>query len=282
MTTTQTTSAAPLTDVVIYAVARLIDDGQLKDKREPSHPDLQSLMDRSGVPAEADPNRNLDLMGRQVGKEKRVHYVLNWALKNDLAAGERFVGGLIRMVRGLGGFRPGSPNYAGQDAVAGAIDAFRAAGFVLTSEGDLHPTLLDNLAGRDLTGALRLYVRRAQAGVTDAVLVTDTAKDLVEATAAHVLTEVFGGFAEVPFPTLLGQAFAAVQLSASMKPVESAREQLDRRLYEAACSVNRLRNREAGHGKPFLSSVTDSEARAAATIMGAVSARLLDCLPTLS
>jgi hypothetical protein len=59
----------------------------------------------------------------------------------------------------------------------------------------------------------------------------------------------------------------------------TAQEQLDVALYDLACAVNRLRNREGtGHGRPFLSSVTPVQARSAVQSMGLVAARLLDAL----
>ncbi len=141
--------------------------------------------------------------------------------------------------------------------------------------------MLDTLTGQKLTEALKAYVRRARRGVLDVALVTGTGKDLVEAVASHVLVQRFGNYPEnVNFPMLVGQAFAALGLCAVKKPSPTAQEQMDLALFELACAVNRLRNRQGtGHGRPFLPTVTQSQSRAAVQSMGLVAARLLDALP---
>jgi Abortive infection C-terminus len=262
---------APLCDAVIIAVSRLVDDAQT-ETREPSHSALGDQIERAGLVA-ADPNRS----GKPIGKAKRVRAILHWAIENDLAAGERLVAGLITLVRGCGGFRDGSPNFTGGDVIADAIDAFRMEGFDLGRDGDLRPLVLDGLAGKEMTAALRAYVRRAKRGAEDAALLTGTGKDLVEATAAHVLTERFGAYPTTAnFPTLLGQAFVALGLSTELATARSAQERIDAALYHLACAVNGLRNKQGtGHGRPFLPTVTDSEARTAVESMGLVAERLL-------
>jgi hypothetical protein len=71
----------------------------------------------------------------------------------------------------------------------------------------------------------------------------------------------------------------AIGLCAVKKASPTAQEQMDLALYELACAVNRLRNREGtGHGRPFLPSVTQTQARTAIQSMGLVAARLLDAL----
>jgi len=123
-------------------------------------------------------------------------------------------------------------------------------------------------------------VRRARRGVLDAALVTGTGKDLVEAVAAHVLVQRFGNYSNnANFPTLLGQAFVAAGLCAMRKESPTPQEQMDLALYDLACAVNRLRNREGtGHGRPFVATVTLSQARTAVQSMGLVAARLLAAL----
>jgi hypothetical protein len=123
-------------------------------------------------------------------------------------------------------------------------------------------------------------VRRAQQGVRDAALITGTGKDLVEAVAAHVLVQRFGDYSHRDnFPILVGQAFVAVGLCAVKKTTMTAQEQMDVALYDLACAINRLRDREGtGHGRPFPTTVTTAEARAAVQSMGVVAARLLDAL----
>ena len=118
-------------------------------------------------------------------------------------------------VQGCGGFRSSSTNYVGDEAIKNAAHAFRSEGYELTSDGELHPVLLNNLTGTQMTTALMAYVRRARKGVTDAALVTGTGKDLLEATAKHVLVELKGSCPETTFPALLGLAFVAVGLGRS-------------------------------------------------------------------
>src|SRR5262249_12979712 len=152
--------------------------------------------------------------GQTVGKEKRVRATLSWALENNPEAGASLVANLISMIRASGGFRESSSNYVGAEAVRNAVDAFKAEGYVLTHDGELMSQLLDGLRGVELTEALEAYVRRAKRGGGDAALVTGTGKDLLEATAAHILLERWGGYSSGSnFPTLLGQAFVALGLA---------------------------------------------------------------------
>lgn len=179
----------------------------------------------------------------------------------------------------MGGFRETSQNFVGAEPITNAQEAFRTEGYELSSNGEVVPLLLDNLTGTELTEALQSYVRRAKRGALDAALVTGTGKDLIEATAAHVLTEHYGSYTGLNFPTLLGQAFSALGICAVRDQARKPQERLDAALYELACAVNALRNREGtGHGRPFLSSVTPSEARTAVEGMGIVAERLLDAL----
>jgi hypothetical protein len=267
----------PLSERILIAVARLVDDSMVEPKREPTHSDLDFQVGRAGL-ASVDPKAQ----GQSVGKAKRVRAILSWALDNDVAPGGRFVGGLIAHLQGCGGFRPTSPNYVGAEAIEGASQAFRAEGYELTSDGELRPVLLDNLAGAAMTDALKAYVRRAQKGVADAALVAGTGKDLLEATAKHVLLERWGTCPETTFPGLLGQAFVALGLATPHDAVqkgEPPQKALDRALFEAACAINRLRNREGtGHGRPWPPSMSDAEAREATEIMGIIAGHLLSAL----
>lgn len=262
---------APLSDAIIVAASRLVDDAQ-QETREPSHSALGEQIARGGL-THVDPNS----LGKPVGKAKRVRAILRWAIDNDPGPGERLVAALIALVRGCGGFRPGSPNFVGGDSVADAIDAFRAEGFDLGRDGDLRPAVLDGLVGKQMTDALRAYVRRARSGVSDAALLAGTGKDLVEATAAHVLTERYGAYPTTAnVPTLLGQAFVCLGLSTDASAKASPQDRIDASLYSLACAVNALRNKQGtGHGRPFLPAVTDAEARTAVESMGLVAERLL-------
>lgn len=265
---------APVTDVIIIAVARLVDDAQT-ETREPNHSDIEFQVNRAGL-SSGDPKAQ----GQVVGKAKRVRAILSWALEHEPDLAEIFIAAFIAMLRGKGGFRNGSRNFVGEDAVLDAIDAFRSEGFVLSTDGELRPTSIDTLGGAELTRALESYVRRARRGSEDAALLVGTGKDLVEATAAHVIYERFGQYPQHSnFPALLGQAFVAVGMTTPQtppQPGEPPQCRLQRALYEAGCAVNTLRNKQGtGHGRPWLPSVSDGEARAAIQLMGIVSGFLL-------
>lgn len=268
---------APLTDRIVVAVARLVDDA-MSETRSPSHSDLEYQINRSGL-SDADPNQQ----GNVVGKAKRIRAVVNWALEHDLERGERFVLGLMSHIQGCGGFRKSSANYIGQDAIENARSAFRAEGFDLAADGDLRPTVLENLTSAALSDALKAYVRRAKRGIADAALMTGTSKDLLEATSAHVVQEIWGSYSHTTnFPTLLGQAFAALGLSTSQdkpKPGEPAQRRVERAMFELACAINTLRNKQGtGHGRPWLPAVSDAEAGAAVESMGVIAERMLAAL----
>jgi hypothetical protein len=265
---------APLTDTVIIAVAQLVGDAQ-SGTREPSHSDIEFPTNRCDL-TPGDPRAQ----GQQVGKEKRVRETLSWAIENDYPAGEALVAGIVSLIKACGGFRKTSPNYVGSHAIENAIDAFRAEGYELTTDGELHPVILDKLFGLEATEALRRYVRRVQRGADDAALVTGTGKDLLEATAAHVLVERYGTYPSASnFPTLLGQVFVELGLATShdpRQPSETPSKRLERAMYETACAINQLRNKEGtGHGRPWIPSVTDAEAKAAVNMIGAIAEFLL-------
>lgn len=267
-----TSRSAILTDPIIGAVSRLF-----APEREPSHAPIEELVRRTGLSA-GDPG----LSDKPVGKEKRVRQVLSWAIENEPNKGAVLVGQLLSLLKGCGGFRPTSENYIGQDSIQTAQEVFRGEGYGLGIDGDLRPLLLDDLAGPQLTDALRAYVRRAQLGAADAALVTGTGKDLLEATAAQVLLNRFGSYPEtLNFPTLLGQAFTVAGLATSATKREAGEPpiaRVERAFYELGCAVNALRNKEGtGHGRPFLPSVSSSQAEAAVRAMGTISRLLLDC-----
>jgi len=215
-----------------------------------------------------------------------VRATLSWALEHAPDDGEVCLAGLIALVRAKGGFRLTSPNFVGEDQIIDATKAFAEEGYLLSAEGDLLPVTIDTLSGVQLTSALEAYVRRARRGSEDAALLIGTGKDLLEATAAHIIAERFGVQQHHSnFPTLLGQAFTALNLATPQtpwQPSESPQLRLQRTLYEAGCSVNALRNIQGtGHGRPWLPTVKDSEARAAVQLMGIVSGFLLSALKAM-
>jgi hypothetical protein len=265
---------APVTDAIIVAVARLVDDAQT-ETREPSHSDIEFQVSRANL-TPGDPKAQ----GQVVGKAKRVRAILSWALEHAPDRAEVFVAAFVAMLRGKGAFREGSRNFVGQEPLLDAIEAFRSEGFVLSAEGELRPTSLDTLTGSDLTTALEASVRRARRGSEDAALLVGTGKDLVEAAAAHVIFERYGQYAShANFAALLGQAFVAVGMTTPQTPAQPGEPpqcRLQRALYEAGCAVNVLRNKQGtGHGRPWLPTVSNGEGRAAVQLMGIIAGFLL-------
>jgi hypothetical protein len=267
---------APLNDEIAIALAGLVNDAQAEKSREPTHSDLDFQFSKAALGA-ADPK----VQGQMVGKAKRVRAVLTFALENAPDKGEVLVASLISLVRAKGGFRKESPNYCGDDTITDLVNAFKnEGGYALTTDGVVQPTSLDTLTGSELTAALESYVRRARRGSEDAALMVGTAKDLLEASAAHVIQERYGTYPQqANLPTLLGQAFVALDLMTPQQApavVDPPQHRLQRALYEAGCAVNALRNKQGtGHGRPWLATVTDVEARAAVQLIGIVSGFLL-------
>jgi len=127
---------------------------------------------------------------------------------------------------------------------------------------------------------LKCYIQRAKRGSADAALVVGTGKDLLEAVAAHIFQQKHGNYPPTAnFPTLLGQVFIALGLATPQHPVEPgepASKRIERAIYELACAINQLRNKEGtGHGRPWLPTVTDSEGKMAIESMGIIAERLL-------
>ena len=272
--TNDTRPRAPVSDAIMVAVASLVDDAHAT--REPSHSDIEFQIERAGLSG-GDPKAQ----GQVAGKAKRVRATLSWALEQAPERAEVLVAALIALIRGKGGFRENSPNFVGKDAIASAMDAFSSEGYLLTADGDLQPTALDSLSGVQLTAALEAYARRARRGSSDAALLVGTGKDLLEATAAHVISERFGQYpTQADVPTLLGQAFTVLGLATSQTPHqqgEPPQRRLERALYDAGCAANALRNKQGtGHGRPWLPTVSDTEAHAAVETIGVVSSFLLD------
>lgn len=265
---------APLSDPIAAAVADLFH----QDRWQPSHDDLTVQFKRVGL-SQADPRASFAM----TGKRKRVKRVLLHALDQDMEAGRQLVANLVGLVKGAGGFRSTSEFYVGAETYANVKEAFRADGFNLDTDGNLRPTMLENLEGADLDAALLAYVRRAQQGATDAALVTGTGKDLLEAAARRVIESAGENYAGKDFPGTLFNAFYL----RGMEPSGSALEMLKQRhsdarqglvdaLYVAGCAVNALRNQQGtGHGRPFPPTVTDREARTAIEMMGVISEMLL-------
>lgn len=264
----------PISDAIIIAISNLIDDAQT-ETRKPSHYDLEEEIVKSRLQG-VDPNK----LGKSFGKAKRIKSILSWAIENDNEAGSKLVENIINLIRGNGGFREDSPNYVGEHAIANAIDAFRVEGIAMGSDGVLLPLVIDNLSALDQKKALMAYVNRARRGVEDAALLAGTSKDLLEAVAAYVLTEKFGGYSvRDNFPTLLGQAFISLGLATPQEKKvagEPVQKDLERSMYESACSINRLRNKQGtGHGHPFVTTLSKEEGKVVISIMGAIAEYML-------
>lgn len=271
-------SRPPLTDAIVVAISRLVDDSQT-EKREPTHYDIEFLIAQAKL-SSVDPGK---LSNKPVGKAKRIRGTLSWALSNDPKAGESLVSGLISAVQGYGGFRPTSSNYCGCEAITNLITVFAVQGWDLSLDGSLQPRVLNSLTGKALTSALRAYADRAQRGALDSPLLAGTAKDLLEATAAHVLVEKWGSYPNTSnFPTLLGQAFTALGFATPSEPViagEPAQKRMERTAYDLGCALNALRNKEGtGHGRPWISSITSAQARFSIESMGNIASLMLDAL----
>jgi hypothetical protein len=267
---------APLTDATIAALSQIVDDSRPGgERRVPSHSDIDFHVQRNCL-ADGDPKAQ----GQTVGKAKRVRAILYWAIDNDVSAGSKFISELMAKVKASGGFREQSPNYVGSEAIHNAIVAFDAEGFTLSTDGDLRAKVLESLSGKELTKALMAYARRAQKGVEDAALLSGTGKDLLEATAAHIIHTRWGQYpSNANFQNLLGQAFMAIGLTVPEQvpsPGEAPTKALERSMFQAACAVNKLRNKEGtGHGRPWLPTLTSTEATAAIELVGTIAGFLL-------
>jgi hypothetical protein len=261
-----------LTPEVVHAIE------PLANQNSPvSHDQLGRIVGGVGL-SHSDP-------GPSAGKVKRFRSVMQYALANDQAAGAKLAYRLIAAVRASGGFRSDSKTYIGNTTFENLRDAYRVSNYELDRDGELRPRLLEHVPATDQHDVLRNYVRRIQQGATDAALVTGTGKDLLEATARHVLHERDHSYGGHDFPGTLFHAFAAQGLSTPPKSVidavnaglsKDAGERFQQALYLLGCAANRLRNEQGtGHGRAFKPTVTDAEAKRAAQAMALISELLL-------
>lgn len=266
----------PINDTIVAAMAQLIDDSKSNGQyRDPTHSDIDFYV-RNAKLAEFDPKAQ----GQVVGKAKRVRAILHAALSENEKAGSELVGLLLSKIKACGGFRDTSPNFVGSEAIANAQQAFDAEGYLLSADGSIGPKVLDALKGAELTAALRSYAERARKGSQDAALLAGTGKDLLEATAAHVLQSINGAYPTgANFQALLGMAFMALDLAVpeiAPQPGESPVKTIERGMFTSAIGVNKLRNKQGtGHGRPFPTTISEHEAKATIEIIGCVSSYLL-------
>lgn len=268
----------PITDSIITTIAKLVDDAQV-ESRQPTHNDLEVQFKRAGL-ISADPKTQ----GLAVGKAKRVTAVLNWAIENDPKSGTRLISLLLSQIKAVGGFRESSPNFVGNEQIKNAMAAFKSEYYILSANGDVSAMILDTLSGKNLTEALFSYANRAKRGVEDAALLSGTGKDLLEATAKHVIHSKFGNQVSVNtnFPTLLGQAYTALQMATPQdfkKPNEPAIKDYERALFELALSINKVRNKEGtGHGRLCITSLSQNESHSIIQSVGLISEYMLNRL----
>ena len=269
--------------MVVHAFAQLVDDsGNNGIYREPSHSDIEFQINASGLRT-FDPKQQ----GQVIGKSKRVRAVLYEAMTANPTAASQFAMGLLGKIRACGGFRTAAPNFVGTEAIVNAKSACDSVGFLLADDGTLIPKVLTALRGPELTDALLAYAQRAQQGAEDAALVAGTGKDLLEATAAHVLMTIRGDYpAGANFQALLGMAFIALDLAVPEIPEvkgESPVRAMERGLFATALGVNRVRNKQGtGHGRPWLPTLTNAEAKAAIESIGTVPLWQDSCHPLIS
>lgn len=267
----------PLNDEIAVAFSRIVDDSQGSSYRKPSHGDLEERILRHDL-QKGDPKLN----GQKtvIGKARRVDAVLSWALEYNPEAGEKFIHSLHSLIRAGGGFRKESPNFVGVEAIHNLQNSLKSEGVALAIDGTITPVVLENLTYLQMEEALENYVRRAKRGAFDAALLTGTSKDLLEAVAAHVVMRLVGKYEQSNFPTLLGYAFYLVGASTpDFKGDNPVSTRFEVSMYELGCAVNNLRNKQGtGHGRPFLPTVTNEEAKAAIESMGIISEFLLSKL----
>lgn len=265
----------PLDDSVVYALAKLVDDA-MTDRRDPSHSEIEFEISKAGL-LDFDPNKpGLS----SVGKMKRVRTVLIASLERFPEKAEKLAFGLISLIKANGGFRLGSPNYVGKDAIDNLVSVLKPKGILLGYDGSLSPVILDGLSVNEITEALENYITRAKKGLEDAALIVGTSKDLMEAVAAHVLLVKLGSYPSTAnFPTLLGQAFVVLGMATPIDKKldrEQPQKEIERILFDLACSINRLRNKQGtGHGRPWLPDVSMEEAIESIQIIGIISDKML-------
>jgi hypothetical protein len=256
-------------------LANVVDQLVSADRR-PSHDELSGVFRRAGV-AHPDP-------GAGIGKVKRVRAVASYCLSSDDGAGARLVVELVGAVRAEAGFVSGSDQYVGDTVVANVRRALATVGYVLDAEGGLAPRLLDNAPEADRYVVLRQYADRLRRGAFDSPLVTGTGKDLLEATARHVLVQGGGQYdPRMGFPGTLLSAYTVLGLSAPPGALIQGQVldadpvgQLQQAVFLLGLAVNRLRNADGtGHGRPYLPSVTERQAELASQAIALATELLL-------
>ena len=254
---------------IASALARFFEEG-----KGPSHDELDRVFLKSNL-SRFDPAP--DAASRRVGKMKRVRGGLLDGSQADPAATLLFVKDLIAMLKARGCFIQGNDQYAGEPAIRAAQSAMRAVGWRLDASGDFYPESIAGLEGRDLSEALKQYVRRIQRASDDDALTIGSAKELLEAAARHVTVEATGSFdRRADFPTTL---FRASTMAGTGVPTSRMIDDLDTDAFRAveqglaltALAINRLRNLEGtGHGRPTPTRATRRQGIIAAQAAAAI------------
>lgn len=260
-----------------------------EDGRGPSHDQLNQAFRRSGLDAgDAAPGGRLP-DGRPMGKAKRIRGVFAYATDHNSAGGLQLAKQVVALLRADGMFNAGLDSFAGADKIDRLRGSFDQLGFDLDDTGTLRPKVIDNLAGSELTEALRAYVNRINLNPEDAPLQIGTGKDLDEAAARHVLKERTGSYPAggrgTSFPFTLAQAFTvlgyAVAPTVSLDP--DPHRAVQQCLFLLAIEANRLRNDAGtGHGHPSgprrTQPLSPAEARLVARATALVAGALIDAL----
>lgn len=260
-----------------------------EDGAGPSHDQLDQAFARHGV-ANGDPAPSgRTSQGAVLGKTKRVRRVFVYAADREASAGLALAKEIVALLRADGMFAPALPEYAGAQKIRRLAATFKRLGLSLADNGELRPTVIDNLAGTQLTEALRAYVQRINLNPDDAPLQVGTGKELDEAAARHVLEQLTGSYpvggSVGSFPVMLASAFSAIGLAVPgpIKLDSDPHRAVQQSLFLLGASVNRLRNEAGtGHGRPGppqkTAALTPAEARLVARATALLAGALLDSL----
>lgn len=150
------------------------------------------------------------------------------------------------MIGKLDVFKKKNLNYIEEESVSNLRESLKNTGYTLNLNGVILESLLDNMNELEEEEILMGRVNLAGKGQQDAALVIRIGKKLLEATVLHILMKVYRYVKDtyINFPTLLGQAFLAVNLYSNKKEIEgddksiNARKEIEYSLYEVGCSIN--------------------------------------------
>jgi hypothetical protein len=251
--------------------------------RAPSHSQLDHAVAHHHL-AHIDPARGgRTSTGENLGKTKRIRQIL--ASPAAHTGGLPFARDIVALLRADGAFNTGSPSYAGTWKVTQLTQAFAALGVNLYTDGLLRDTVIDNLSGTRLTTALRSHVNRINLNPDDAPLQVGAGKELDEATARHVVTELRGDYStSANFPVTLAAAFDALNLAMPTQAPAldpDPKRAVQQCLFMLATAINRLRNDAGtGHGRPGnprkTASLSRADARLTARATALIAGALLD------